>query len=118
VKESKFESELALLDDLMQRDLKKKERKRVAERLRKLIGRVDKYANRGSVPKEAALRIRIDLLTLIQHLKNDELNTESSRKGLHDLAQQIFSMYRSLPKSRRGESPEDDLMTWLFKSFK
>jgi hypothetical protein len=118
MKKAKFESELSVLDELMQRDLKKKERKQIVERLQDLIKRVDKYADRGKLPKEAALRIRIDLLHLIKQLKNNDQDKESSRNRVHDLVQHVFSMYQSRPKSKHGADTEEKLMILLFRSFK
>jgi hypothetical protein len=118
LKESKFESELSSLEKLMQQELRKKERKLIVERLRELIDRVDKYADRGKLPKEAALRIRIDLLYLVKQVKKKDLGSESSRKRLLDLVEHVFSIYRSRPESKRGVGPEEKLMTLLFRSFK
>jgi thiamine kinase-like enzyme len=118
LKKSRFESELSSLDELMQQDLNKKERKQIVERLRSLIDRVDRYANSGKLPKEAALRIRIDLLYLVKQAKKKDLGSESSRQRLHDLVEHVFSLYRSRPESRRGIGPEEKLMTMLFRSFK
>ena len=118
MKKSRFESELSSLDKLMQQDLKKKERKQIVERLRKLIDRVDKYADRGKLPKEAALRIRIDLLYLVKQVKKKDLGSELSRKRLQDLVEHVFSIYRSRPESKQGVGPEEKLMTMLFRSFK
>ena len=118
MKKAKFESELSNLDELMQKDLKKKERKQIVERLQELIKRVDKYADRGKLPKEAALRIRIDLFHLIKQVKNNDQDKEWSRNRLHDLVQHIFSMYRAQPKSSHGVDTEEKLMTLLFRSFR
>ena len=118
MKESRFQSALSSLDKLIQQDLKKKERKQIVGSLRELIDRVDKYADRGKLPKEAALRIRIDLLYLVKQVKKKDLGSESSRKRLHDLVEHVFSIYRSRPESKRGVGPEEKLMTLLFRSFK
>lgn len=118
MKKSKFESELALLDELMQQDLKKKERKQIVDRLEKLVGRVEKYAAIGDLPKEAALRIKIDLCHLAKQVKKNSQDKKSSRKRLHDLVEHIFLMNRARPKSERGTSSEENLMALLFRSFK
>jgi len=118
LKKSRFESELSSLDEFMQQGLKKKERKQIVERLRELIERVDKYADRGKIPKETALRIRIDLLYLVKQIKKKDLGSASSRKRLHGLVKHVFSIYQSRPESKRGVGPEERLMTWLFRSFK
>lgn len=118
MKKSKFESELSILEELMQKDLKKKERKQIAERLQELVKKVDKYADRGKLPKEAALRMRIDLFHLIKRVKNNDQDKESSINRLHNLVEHISSMYQSRPKSKRGADTEEKLMTLLFRSFR
>jgi hypothetical protein len=118
LKKSGFESELSSLEELMRQNLKKKARKQIVERLRSLVDRVDRYANSGKLPKEAALRIRIDLLYLVKQVKKKDLGSESSRKRLHELVEHVSSLYRSRPESRRGVDPEEKLMTLLFRSFK
>ena len=118
MKTSRFEGELASLETFMQQDLKKKERKQIVRRLQNLIDRVDRNANSGKLPKEAALKIRIDLLYLVKQVKKNDLGGESSKRRLHDLVEHIFSLYRSRPESRRGVGPEEKLMTMLFRSFR
>ena len=117
MKKSKFERELSSLEALMQQDLKEKERKQIIKHLRSLIDRADKYADRGTIPRETGLRIRIDLLHLIKEVKADGHGKDSSINRLQDLTQHVFSLYRSRPKSKRGASPEEKLMSLLFRSF-
>ncbi len=105
MKKSRFESELSSLDKLMRQDLKKKERKQIVERLRSLIDRVDRYANSGKLPKEAALRIRIDLLYLVKQAKKKDLGSESSRQRLHDLVEARFFPVSITTRIETGHRP-------------
>ena len=110
MKKSRFESELSSLDKLMQQDLKKKERKQIVERLRDLIDRVDKYADRGKIPKEAALRIRIDLLYLVKQVKNEG---ENARVSIRNARREAKDEYKNMQKDGLSEdetkSAEDDI---------
>ena len=118
MKKSEFESELSVVDELMKKDIKKKDRKQIVERLQKLMVRVEKHADRGDIPKEAALKIRVDLCRLAKQVKKKNQDGESARKNIHDLVEHIVQIYQSQPKSPRGTNSEDKLMALLFRSFK
>lgn len=118
MKKSEFESELSDVDELLQKEIKKKDRKQIIERLEKLMARAQKYADRGDIPKETALRMRVDLCHLAKQVKKKNQDKESSRKRFHALVEHIISMYRSRPESQRGADSEEKLMAMLFRSFK
>ncbi len=115
---SELQSELSDVDDLLQKEIKKKDRKQIIQRLEKLMARVKKYADRGDIPKEAALRMRVDLCQLAKQVKKKNQDKESSRKRFHELVEHIISMYQSRPESKCGVGSEEKLMTMLFRSFK
>ena len=118
MKKSKFESELSVVDELIQKDIKKKDRKQIVERLQKLMERVEKYANRGDIPKEVALRLRIDLCRLAKEIKKKDHDRVSSKKKIHSLVEHIAQIYQLRPKTPRGANSEDKLMAMFFRSFK
>jgi RecG-like helicase len=115
---TELQRELSDVDDLLQKEIKKKDRKQIIQRLEKLMARVKKYADRGDIPKEAALRMRVDLCQLAKQVKKKNQDKASSRQRVHELVEHIISMYQSRPESKPGAGSEEKLMAMLFRSFK
>ena len=118
MKKSDFREELAAVDDVMQRDLSKSDRKKLIKRLNALIREVDESSGQGDLSKKAALRIRIDLLYLIKIAKKNNLEKKDSREKVRALFEDMYEMYKKQPKSARGASAEDKIMGMLFRSFR